>query len=52
MIAPKHFPFALGLKSHFSLMITNPAGRRSFLTSSPTDLAISKPRNGAMPSSI
>ena len=35
MIVPNHFPFALGLKSLFSALITNPAETRSFLMSSP-----------------
>ena len=50
---PNHFPFVLGLKSLFLLLlITNPAERRSFLTTSLTYLVISKPRHAAMPSSI
>ena len=52
MLAPNHFPFVLGLKSLFSLSITNPAKGRSFLTSSLTDLVIPKPRNAAVPSDI
>ena len=49
---PNHFHFVIGLKSLFSLLITNPAERRSCLTSSLTDLAISKLREAAIPSSI
>ena len=37
---PNHFPFVLGLKSLFSMLITNPVERRSCLTSSLTDLVI------------
>ena len=52
LILPNHLSFVLGLKSLFSLLITNPTERRSFLTSPLTNLAISKPQNTAMPSSI
>ena len=37
---PNHFSFVLGLKSLFSLLITNPVERRSCLTSSLMDLVI------------
>ena len=52
MIVPNHFPFVLGLKLLFSLLITQPAEKISSLTSSLTGLAISKPENAIIPSSI
>ena len=52
VIVPNHFPFALGFKSLFSMLITNPSETRSFLTSSPTVLASPRLRDAAIPSSI
>lgn len=52
MILSNHFFFVLKLKSLFSLLVTNSADRRSFLTSSLKDLTILKPWNAAVPSSI